>query len=484
MIKTRFAPSPTGFMHIGNLRTCLYGFLFAKKNKGKYILRIEDTDQEREVKGAVESIYTTLNKAGIYFDEGPKEGGDSGPYIQSERKEIYQKYAQQLLKNNTAYYCFCTKEKINEMKDEKGIAKYNKNCLHLSEKEIEDNLKNNISYVIRQNVPVEGSSTYEDLVFGKITIPNGDIEDNILIKSDGMPTYNFANVIDDHLMGVTHVMRGMEYLTSTPKYNMLYDSFGWDRPTYIHMPPIMRDERHKLSKRHGDANFEDFIEKGYLPEAIINYIALLGWSPGDNTEKMSIDEMIQKFSVDNLQKSGSIFDVCKLDWLNGEYIKNLTDEQFYADSLLFFEKSEVSKKYGYEKIAPILKNRIHKYSEIPSKIEFLINFKIFDQNFYDHKKLKITKCIAYDVIVKTREIFKKIDMWQESIMKEELEKLINESSLKKGQVYLPIRLALTGYQMTAGGATEIANILGKDETLKRLDKSIKWLGDYINEKES
>lgn len=292
-VRTRFAPSPTGFMHIGNLRTCLYAYLYAKKNGGTFVLRIEDTDQERYVEGAVDVIYSTLKKAGIEHDEGPDKDGGYGPYIQSERKSLYLDYAKELVEKGGAYYCFCTKERLDTLKDDKGIAKYDKHCLSLSKEEVKRRLDAGESYVIRQNIPADGVSEYEDMVFGHISVPNEDMEDNILIKSDGMPTYNFANVVDDHLMGINYVIRGVEYLSSTPKYNLMYDSFGWERPRYMHLSPIMKDAQRKLSKRYGDANFEDFIEKGYLPEAIVNYIALLGWSPKGNEEKLTMEQLIE-----------------------------------------------------------------------------------------------------------------------------------------------------------------------------------------------
>lgn len=343
-VRTRFAPSPTGYLHIGGLRTALYAYLFAKKHDGKFILRIEDTDMGRYVDGAVEIIYRTLRDCGLDYDEGPDVGGDYGPYVQSERKDIYLKYARRLVEQGDAYYCFCTKERLEEM-HEKGATKYDKHCLHLPKEEVERRIAAGEPYVIRQNIPEEGSSTYHDMVFGDITVDNKELEDNILIKSDGMPTYNFANVIDDHLMKINYVIRGVEYLSSTPKYNLLYRAFGWEIPNYMHLQPIMRDAQHKLSKRHGDASYEDFIKKGYLKEAVMNYIALLGWSPKNDCEKFSLDEMVKMFSVEGLSKSASIFDEAKMRWLNSCYIKELTPDDFYDKALPFMEKVDYLKGY-------------------------------------------------------------------------------------------------------------------------------------------
>lgn len=474
-IRTRFAPSPTGYMHIGNLRTCLYGYLFAKKNNGEFILRIEDTDQERYVDGAIDTIYRTLNLAGITFDEGPDNPGKCGPYIQSQRKEIYKKYAEKLIELGGAYRCFCTKEELEEMKDDKGIRKYNKKCMHLSKEEIEEKLKNNTPYVIRQNIPLEGISTYHDMVFGDISVPNIDMEDNILLKSDGMPTYNFANVVDDHLMGITHVMRGMEYLSSTPKYNLIYDSFGWQRPKYIHLPPIMKDEKRKLSKRHGDANFEDFYQKGYLPEAIVNYIALLGWHPNSNKEKMTMQEMIELFDVSGISRSGAIFDEMKMAWLNSEYIKALELNEFINLSKPYYNLSEASKHYKYEEIAPILKTRIDKFSQIKEKIDFICDFKEYDYHWFENKKNKVNLEVAEKILEELIKKIKNIKDFTEENMKNEISKLCEEKSYKNGQVFLTMRLAVTGYQSTSGGATEVAHIIGKEETIKRMEFSLELL---------
>ena len=327
-VRTRFAPSPTGFLHVGGLRTALYCYLYAKQNNGDFILRIEDTDLERYVEGAVDIIYSTLKEANMQIDEGPNEGGPYGPYVQTQRKDIYLKYALMLVEKKAAYYCFCDKERLDSLATENGIKRYDKHCLHLSDEEIKTRLERGDKWVIRQNMPTEGVSEFDDLVYGKVSVPNNELEDQILIKSDGLPTYNFANVVDDHLMNITYVMRGNEYLSSTPKYNLLYDAFGWERPQYIHLTPIMKDATRKLSKRYGDANFDDFVKRGFLPEAIVNYIALLGWSPKGEQEKFSMEELIEKFSISGLSKSSSIFDEAKMKWLNGEYIKELSFDKF------------------------------------------------------------------------------------------------------------------------------------------------------------
>ena len=370
-VRTRFAPSPTGYMHIGNLRTALYGYLYAKKEGGKFILRLEDTDSKRYVESAVQIIYDTLKDAGIVYDEGPDIGGDFGPYIQSERAHIYREYAQKLVELGGAYYCFCDKERIDSLKDENGVGRYDKHCLHLSKEEVAAKLAAGVPYVIRQNVPEEGSGSYEDLVYGTVTVDYKDIEDGILLKSDGMPTYNFANVIDDHLMGITHVIRGSEYLSSTPKYNLMYDAFGWERPVYIHLPPIMKNAHEKLSKRNGDASYQDLVAKGYIKQAIVNYIALLGWSPKTNQEKMTLAELEQNFSLAGLNKSPAIFDEPKLRWLSGEYIKEMGEEEFAALARPFLARSKAHGKYDEEKLLKMVKTRVDVLEDIPAKLDFL-----------------------------------------------------------------------------------------------------------------
>lgn len=474
-VRTRFAPSPTGFMHIGNLRTCLYAYLYAKKRGGTFVLRIEDTDQERYVEGAVDVIYHTLKTAGIEHDEGPDKDGGYGPYVQSERKDIYMQYAKKLVELGGAYYCFCTKERLQSLGDENGVHKYDKHCLSLSKEEVQAKLDAGVPFVIRQNIPTEGVSEYDDMVFGHISVPNADMEDNILIKSDGMPTYNFANVVDDHLMKINYVIRGIEYLSSTPKYNLMYDAFGWERPHYMHLSPIMKDAQRKLSKRYGDANFEDFLAKGYLPEAIVNYIALLGWSPKGNQEKLSMEELIDQFDVDGISKSASIFDEAKMRWLNGEYIKALTPEQFVEKAKKFLDESAIAGKFDYLKIAKLLIPRVETFGDIAEKVAPLATFGEYDTTMFEHKKMKITREIALTSLKACREALKDVSDWQDEPLKECCNKVAADLGFKSGQVFLPLRLAITGVATTPGGATEMAELLGKEESLSRLDFSINLL---------
>ena len=482
-VRTRFAPSPTGFLHVGGLRTALYAYLYAKQNGGDFILRIEDTDLERYVEGAVEAIYKALDLTGIKPDEGPNEGGAYGPYVQTQRKEIYLKYAKELIDKGAAYYCFCDKERLDSLVNENGFKRYDKHCLHLSKEEIEEKLKSGVPYVIRQNIDNEGVSSFEDMVYGHVEVPNNELEDQILIKSDGLPTYNFANVVDDHLMGITHVIRGNEYLSSTPKYNLLYDAFGWDRPFYMHVTPIMRDETHKLSKRYGDANFEDFIAKGYLPEAIINYIALVGWSPKGEEEKFTLSELIGKFSVDGISKSSSIFDAKKMRWLNGEYIKELPFDKFMKYATPFFEASSIAGKYDYEKFGKLLQSRIEIFSEIEDKVKFIVNFKKFDPVLYLNKKFKIDLDVARTVIKASIPVFNDISDWTEDNLHAATLKVAEMLGAKSGQVYSVLRVALSGVEVTPGGSVEIADILGKEESMDRLNKSLNWLEENDKVKE-
>ena len=474
-VRTRFAPSPTGFMHLGGLRTALYAYLYAKSNGGDFILRIEDTDQQRYVEGAVELIYSSLKGSGLIYDEGPDVGGNYGPYVQSERKEIYHKYAKKLIELGGAYYCFCSKERLESLTDENGNRKYDKHCLHLSKEEVERRLAAGEPYVIRQNIPSEGVSEYEDMIYGTIRVDYADLEDNILIKSDGMPTYNFANVIDDHLMGITHVIRGTEYLSSTPKYNLMYDAFGWERPKYIHLPTIMKDATRKLSKRYGDANFDDFVKKGYLKEAIINYVALLGWTPKDNIEKMTLPEMVKMFSLDGISKSPSIFDEMKLRWLNGEYIRELSEDDFYAHALPYLEKSAVYGKFDLKKIARLLHGRVEFLGEIPEKIDWIVSLPEYDLALFDNKKNKTDREVAKTLLPEIKAWLEEIDDFSNDNLFTALSEKAKEKGVKSGSVFWIMRIAITGMAVTPGGATEIAELLGKTETLARIDKSLGYL---------
>ena len=474
-VRTRFAPSPTGFMHIGNLRTALYCYLFAKQNGGDFVLRIEDTDVERTVDGAIDIIYKTLKESNIKVDEGPLQGGEYGPYVQTQRKDIYMKYALELVEKGAAYYCFCDKERLDSLVGENGIKRYDKHCLHLSKEEVAMRLARGDKWVIRQNMPTEGVSEFDDLVFGHVTVPNNELEDQILIKSDGLPTYNFANVIDDHLMKISHVMRGNEYLSSTPKYNLLYDAFGWEHPKYIHLTPIMKDAQRKLSKRHGDANFNDFTEKGFLPEAIINYIALLGWSPKGEEEKFSMDELIEKFSISGLSRSSSIFDEAKMKWLNGEYIKELDFDKFMELATPFFDKSKVKGLYDYRKLGVLIQSRIEILSEIPEKVDFLAEFTPATSEMYLNKKFKIDEALAKAVLEASIKELENYNNWTIDGLHEAIAKISEKLEVKPGVVYTVLRIALTGVMVTPGGSPEMADILGKDESIKRLKESIKVL---------
>lgn len=469
-VRTRFAPSPTGYLHIGGLRTALYAYLYAKKNGGKFILRIEDTDLERYVDGAVEVIYSTMREAGLIWDEGPDVGGEYGPYIQTERKDIYLKYARQLVEQGDAYYCFCTKERLAKMHED-GATKYDKHCLSLSREEVERRIAAGEPYVIRQNIPETGSTTYHDMVFGDITVENKELEDNVLIKSDGMPTYNFANVIDDHLMRISHVIRGVEYLSSTPKYNLLYKAFGWELPQYMHLQPIMRDATHKLSKRHGDASYDDFIKKGYLKDAILNYIALLGWSPKNDREKFTLDEMVEMFSVDGLSKSASIFDEAKMRWLNSCYVKELSPEDYYAHALPFMEKLDYLKGYDLRYLATLLQGRTEIFSDVEKLTAFLTEFDGFDLDLFVNQKWKTDRDLAKkmipDLMGLVRDDFDNLH--------DALVAYAEKSGYKKGQVLWVFRIAITGAAATPGGSTEMATLLGKEKVAARLALTLERL---------
>ena len=470
-VRTRFAPSPTGYMHLGNLRSALYTYLFAKANGGKFILRIEDTDQSRYVPGAVDVIYRTLKSIGMQWDEGPDIGGDFGPYVQSERKNMYLPYAEQLVKAGKAYYCFCTEEELSARREEaqsRGETfKYDKHCLHLSPEEVQRRIAAGEPYVIRQNVPEHGEASFDDVLYGHIAVDCADLDDMILIKADGMPTYNFANVIDDHTMGITHVMRGNEYLSSTPKYNLLYEAFGWEKPVYIHMTPIMRDATHKLSKRDGDAYFEDYLNKGYLKEAIVNYVALLGWNPGDEREFFTMDELIKAFSVDGMSKSPAIFDVNKLTWMNAEYVRRLTPEQFTEYALPYYEKAGVSAEHA-DLLARILQQRTEIFTQIPEMLDFIPQLPDYDAELFTNKKSKTNPEIAKHVLKIAIDALDALPAWEEQPIHDALLGLAEKEGMKNGTMLWPVRIALAGKQVTPGGAIEIAILLGREESMRRL----------------
>lgn len=472
-IRTRYAPSPTGFMHVGNLRTALYEYLIAKSQDGKFILRIEDTDRERLVEGAVDVIYNTLKVAGLNHDEGPDVGGDFGPYVQSQRREMYLPYAEQLIKEGKAYRCFCTKERLEKLSEESVGGGYDGHCRDLPQEEIDRLLEQGVPYVIRQKMPKEGSTTFSDAVFGDITVENSELTDQILIKSDGYPTYNFANVIDDHTMGITHVVRGCEYLSSTPKYNLLYEAFGWEIPTYVHLPLIMgkNDDGSvsKLSKRHGATGFEDLVADGYLPEAVINYIALLGWCPKSNQEIFTLKELCESFHVDEISKSPSVFDYDKLAWMNSEYLRNMTPEQFSAVSMPYYEQVFGEGKAPAEKLTAILQQRTVKLTDIPPMIEFFVTLPEYDKELYVNKKSKTNLENAPALLKAVYEELKALENWNCDAIKELLISMAERMELKNGTIMWPARIAVAGKTVTPGGAVEILDILGKEESLRRME---------------
>ncbi len=473
-VRTRFAPSPTGFMHIGNLRTGLYAYLFAKRMGGDFILRIEDTDRTRYVEGAVETVYKTLQIAGLQHDEGPDKDKGYGPYIQSQRMGLYKEYADLLVERGNAYYCFCDEERLATLKDDNGIKKYDGHCRELTKQEVAERISQGLPYVIRHKVPkTDGVGSYVDAVYGEISVAYKEMDDIILIKSDGMPTYNFANVIDDHLMNITHVLRGCEYLSSTPQYNLIYEGFGWDKPSYAHLPHIMRDAHHKLSKRHGDANFEDFFNKGFLPEAIVNYIALLGWSPEGNQEKLSLKELEEQFSLERINKSSAVFDEAKMRWLNSEYIKELSDEKF-AELITPYLDNSSAVGYDYSLLAPLLKTRVEILSDVVDKVAFLNEWEGFDLELLVNAKQKCDKEIAQTVIREALPIFS-AEVYDGSAMFAELTALAERLAIKKNAVLWAVRIALTGATSTPGGATEMAILLGRDRCLERLTRTLERL---------
>ena len=483
-IRTRFAPSPTGRMHVGNLRTALYAYLIAKHEGGDFILRIEDTDQERYVEGAVDIIYRTLEGTGLIHDDGPDKDKGFGPYVQSERqaKGIYLEYAKKLVDEGKAYYCFCTKERLEgltqtikgEDGEEKVIHVYDKHCLNLSKEEVERNLKAGMPYVIRQNNPKDGTTSFNDDIYGEITVNNIELDDMILIKSDGYPTYNFANVVDDHLMGITHVVRGNEYLSSTPKYNRLYEAFGWEVPVYIHCPLITDEEHKKLSKRCGHSSYEDLIEQGFLKDAVVNFVALLGWSPEDNVEKMSLSELIEKFDYHHISKSPAVFDYTKLKWLNSEYFKAMSDEEFYELALPYI-KEVISKDLDFVKIAKMVRTRIEVFTDIKDHIDFFETLSDYDIEMFNNKKSKCNKEIALSILQEVLPILEGVDDYSNDNLYAVLTDYAAKKEYKTGLVMWPIRTAVSGKQMTPGGATELMELLGKEESVSRIKKGIEKL---------
>ena len=478
-VRTRFAPSPTGRMHVGNLRTALYAYLIAKHEGGDFILRIEDTDQERYVEGALDIIYHTLKDTGLVHDEGPDLDGGVGPYVQSERQAqgIYLKYAKELVEKGEAYYCFCGKERLESLKQEvagKEIIVYDKHCLHLSKEEVEAKLAAGVPYVIRQNIPNEGTTSFEDEIYGKIEVPNSELDDMILIKSDGYPTYNFANVVDDHLMGITHVVRGNEYLSSSPKYNRLYAAFGWDVPVYVHCPLITNEEHKKLSKRCGHSSYEDLIEQGFVTEAVVNYVALLGWCPSDNREIFSLEELVEAFDYHHMNKSPAVFDMGKLRWMNGEYIKAMDFDKFYERALPYL-KEAIHKDLDLKKIASQVKTRIEVFPEIKELIDFYEEVPEYDTQMYCHKKMKTTEETSLNLLKEVLPLLEAQNDYSNDALFEALVAFGKEHGYKTGYIMWPIRTALSGKQTTPAGATEILEILGKEESIKRIHAAIEKL---------
>ena len=478
-VRTRFAPSPTGRMHVGNLRTALYAYLIAKHEGGDFLLRIEDTDQERFVEGAVDIINRTLEKTGLIHDEGPDKDGGCGPYVQSERQAagIYMEYAKKLIDKGEAYYCFCDKERLESLKQEvagKEIMVYDKHCLHLSKEEVEEKLASGIPYVIRQNNPTEGTTTFHDDIYGDISVDNAELDDMVLIKSDGYPTYNFANVVDDHLMGITHVVRGNEYLSSSPKYNRLYEAFGWEVPTYVHCPLITDEEHKKLSKRSGHSSLEDFLEQGFLTEAVVIYVALLGWSPEENREIYSLEELVKAFDYRHMSKSPAVFDMTKLKWMNGEYIKAMDFDAFYEKALPFI-KETIHRDVDYKKIAEMVKTRIEIFPDIPALIDFFEAVPEYDVAMYTHKKMKTNAETSLTVLKEVLPVLEAQEDYSNDALYGRLVEFVKEKGYKNGYVMWPIRTAVSGKQMTPAGATEIMEVIGKEESLARIRSAVEKL---------
>lgn len=478
-VRTRYAPSPTGRMHVGNLRTALYAYLIAKHEGGDFLLRIEDTDQERFVEGATEIIYRTLEETGLIHDEGPDKDGGVGPYVQSERQAsgIYLEYAKKLIEKGQAYYCFCDQERLDSLKrtvNGEEIMTYDKHCLHLSKEEIEANLAAGKPYVIRQNNPAEGTTTFHDEIYGDITVDNGELDDMVLIKSDGYPTYNFANVVDDHLMGITHVVRGNEYLSSSPKYNRLYDAFGWQVPVYVHCPLITNEEHKKLSKRSGHSSYEDLIEQGFVSEAVVNYVALLGWSPEDNREIFSLQELVENFDYRHMSKSPAVFDMTKLKWMNGEYLKAMDFDRFYEMAEPYL-KEALTRDLDLKKIAAMVKTRIEIFPDIREMVDFFETLPEYDVEMYTHKKMKTSKESSMEVLQDLLPLLEVQTDYGNDALYKTLSSYVEKKGCKNGYVMWPVRTAVSGKQMTPAGATEIMEVLGKEESLRRIRKGIEKL---------
>ena len=482
-IRTRYAPSPTGRMHVGNLRTALYAYLIAKHEGGDFLLRIEDTDQEREVEGAVDIINRTLEETGLVHDEGPDKDGGVGPYVQSERQKqgIYLEYAKKLVEKGEAYYCFCTPERLESLKtvvNGEEIMQYDKHCLSLTKEEVEENLKKGLPYVIRQNNPRTGTTTFHDELYGDITVDNAELDDMVLIKSDGFPTYNFANVVDDHLMGITHVVRGNEYLSSAPKYNRLYDAFGWEVPVYVHCPLITDENHKKLSKRSGHSSFEDLVDQGFLPEAVVNFVALLGWSPESDEEMFTLPELVKEFDYHRISKSPAVFDMVKLRWMNGEYIKKMDFERFYTLAEPYLKKA-IARPLDLRKIAAMVKTRIEVFPDIPAMVDFFQEVPAYDTALYTHKKMKTDPEKGLALLQEVRPLLAAQEDFTDDALFAALKAFGEEKGYKTGYIMWPIRTALSGRETTPAGATEILDVLGREESLKRIDAAIEKLSAEV-----
>lgn len=478
-VRTRFAPSPTGYMHVGNLRTALYTYLTAKHEDGTFILRIEDTDQGRYVEGAVDVIYNTLRETGLVWDEGPDVGGPVGPYVQSQRMGMFKEYAEQLVKLGKAYYCFCTEERLGALHESQkaageAVGHYDGRCRELPPEEVRRLLDAGTPYVIRQKMPRTGKTAFDDLVYGHIEVENAELEDQILLKSDGMPTYNFANVVDDHLMSISHVVRGNEYLSSSPKYNRLYEAFGWEVPVYVHCPLITDENHHKLSKRSGHSSFEDLLEQGFLSEAVVNYVALLGWSPEDNREIFSLEEMVKEFDYRRMSKSPAVFDMTKLRWMNSEYMKSMDFDRFFEMALPYI-KEVIHKDLDLKKIASMVKTRIEVFPDIAGHIDFFEELPEYDAAMYTHKKMKTNSETSLKVLTDVLPILEAQEDFTNDGLYEAISKYVADTGVKTGFVMWPIRTAVSGKQMTPAGATEIMEVLGKEESLSRIRKGIEKL---------
>lgn len=480
-VRTRFAPSPTGYMHLGNLRTAIYAWLIARGQGGAFILRIEDTDQERYVEGSVELIYQTLRQCGLDHDEGPDKGGPCGPYVQSQRRDIYLDHAEKLVEAGGAYYCFCPKERLDGLRKEaeaRGQAfKYDGHCKTLGPDTVRARLRNGEPFVIRQRVPQSGLNAFEDIIYGRVEVDNSQLEEGVLLKSDGLPTYNFANVVDDHLMGITHVVRGAEYLSSTPKYNLIYRAFGWEVPTLVHLPMIMKDHSRKLSKRHGDPSFQDLLDLGFLKEAIINYVVLLGWNPKDGREFFTLEELKSVFSISGINTAPAIFDIEKLKWMNGEYVRKLNVESFNVLAEPYIRQAVKRNDVDQKKIAALVQPRTVVLSDIPARIDFIDVIPEYDKSLFVNKKAKTDIVNSLEYLQLCKDALSRLEIWEHENIRQALFAVIESKGLKPNTFLTPLRIALSGREVTPGGATELADLLGYEETLKRIDKGISTLSE-------